>query len=426
MDEPSRIATTGIRRDEKSLHLLGIFVSWRLQAYGYTLAVFYTVCLAYMYWLGVWLVNAEGVPTYHDFTNIWVASTQAVHGRAAQVYDQAVQAKAQEVLVGAGRAIFSTWPYPPSYLVILAPLGMLPYLTAFLAWQLVTLLGCVVVVYLIVRRREAIALVLASPFTVCNILTGQSGFLTATLLGASLSQLERRRVLAGLFIGCLTYKPQLGMLLPLALAAANQWRAFASASVAALILAAASIIAFGTGTWAAFPQELVAQANGSLFADSQVQWGYLQTVYGLVRYLNGGPTLAWLAQGATTSAATVTVWFIWRSRTPYVLKAATLSAATLIATPYAFDYDLAAIAIPVAFLARDQIDRGLLRGEQTIMLALFIGSLSILPSAGRAPIGAPVMLAILYLILRRVLHYRQRCAVFPIKLPRQSRESVHL
>jgi hypothetical protein len=99
---------------------------------------------------------------------------------------------------------------------------------------------------------------------------------------------------------------------------------------------------------------------------------------------------------------------------------------TLIATPYAFDYDLAAIAIPVAFLARDQIDRGLLRGEQTVMIALFFGSLSILPSAGRAPIGAPVMLALLCLILRRVLHYREQCAVFPIKLPRQSLESVRL
>ena len=49
----------------------------------------------------------------------------------------------------------------------------------------------------------------------------------------------------------------------------------------------------------------------------------------------------------------------------------TLSAAALIATPYAFAYDLAAIAIPVAFLASDQIRCGLLRGEQTIMIALF-------------------------------------------------------
>jgi hypothetical protein len=290
---------------------------------------------------------------------------------------------------------------------------MLPYLTAFLAWQLVTLLGFVVAVYLIVRRREGIALVLASPFTVCNILTGQSGFLTATLLGASLSQLERRPVLAGLFLGCLTYKPHLGMLLPLALAAADQWRAFASAAVAALILAAASVIAFGTGTWAAFPQELVAQANGSLFADSQVQWGYLQTVYGLVRYLNGGPTLAWLAQGATTSAATVTVWFIWRSRTPYVLKAATLSAGTLIATPYAFDYDLAAIAIPVAFLARDQIDRGLLSGEQTILLAAFALAFVEIAAAGRLPVGAVILAALLCLIVRRTRRQNSETADAP-------------
>src|SRR5262245_2056440 len=76
--------------------LLGIFASWRLQAYGYTLAAFYAACLLYMYWLGAWLVNIKGVPIYHDFTNIWVAATQALHGKATAVYDQATQMKAQE------------------------------------------------------------------------------------------------------------------------------------------------------------------------------------------------------------------------------------------------------------------------------------------------------------------------------------------
>ena len=143
--------------------LLGIFASWRLQAYGYTLAAFYLACLVYVYWLGAWLVNPSGVPVYHDFTNIWVAGTQAMHGNAAAVYDQAAQMKAQEALVGAGHAVFSTWPYPPIYLLFLAPLGALSYVPAFITWQLVTLLGCVLAVYVIVQRREAIALVLASP-----------------------------------------------------------------------------------------------------------------------------------------------------------------------------------------------------------------------------------------------------------------------
>jgi hypothetical protein len=98
----------------------------------------------------------------------------------------------------------------------------------------------------------------------------------------------------------------------------------------------------------------------------------LQTAYGLIRTLGGTAALAWFAQGITTCAAAIIVWLIWRSRARYSLKAATLSAATLVATPYAHAYDLVAIAIPVAFLVRDQIGTGLLRGEQTILLVLFV------------------------------------------------------
>ena len=421
MSELSRRLSLGADVRKKSPRPLGIFASWRLQAYGYTLATFYIGCLVYVYWLGAWLVSASGVPLYHDFTNIWVAATEALHGKAAAVYDQAAQMKAQEALVGAGQAVFSTWPYPPIYLLFLAPLGALSYVPAFITWQLATLLGCVVVVYFIVHRREAIALVLASPFTLCNVLTGQSGFVTTTLLGGSLLLLERRPVLAGVFIGCLTYKPQFGILLPLALAAANQWRAFVNAAITALILTGVSIAAFGTGPWIAFPEELAAQASGTIFGNATNEWGYFQTVYGVIRYLDGGPALAWLGQGLATSGIAVVVWLIWRSSVRYPLKAATLSAAALIATPYAFGYDLAAIAIPFAFLARDQIDRGLLKGEQVILLGLFAASVSVLPTAGRLPIAALIMLTLFCLISRRALaDLRRPAALLGLGVPRIS------
>jgi hypothetical protein len=83
--------------------------------------------------------------------------------------------------------------------------------------------------------------------------------LTASLLGASLLSLKRRPILAGVFIGCLTYKPQFGILFPVALAAAHQWRAFASAFVTAAALAGISISVFGTGVWQALPHQLAAQ-----------------------------------------------------------------------------------------------------------------------------------------------------------------------
>src|SRR5262249_34534705 len=160
-----------------------------------------------------------------------------------------------------------------------------------------TLIGCVVVVYLIVRRRPAIALALATPFTAWNFLAGQNGFLTASLIGAALLLLERRPVAAGIFIGLLSYKPQFGILFPVALIASRQWRAIVTASATIILLAGISIDAFGIAAWEAFPRQLFAQAGLSLLADPANGWGNLQTVYGLIRTLHGDAALAWIAQG---------------------------------------------------------------------------------------------------------------------------------
>ena len=401
----------------QSPRLLGIFTAWRLQAYGYALAAIYAGLLLHFYLAGAWIIDRAGMPVYSDFTDAWVVGAQALRGEAAPLYDPAEFVKIQAALLGPREFFYPNWPYPPIFLLILAPLGALPYFDAFVVWDVVTLLGCIIVVYLIIRQRPAIALVLASPYTVWNFLAGQNGFLTAWLLGAALVSLERRPLLAGVFIGCLTYKPQFGVLFPVALAASNQWRAFASAAATAALLASASIAAFGSGAWFAFPRELAVQSGLNLFADPDSNWGLLQTVYGLVRDLNGGATLAWFAQGVTTVGLAVIVWFVWRSQVAYPLKAAALSAAALGTTPYAFAYDMAAIAIPVAFLASDQMRYGFLRGEQTIMLALFGAVLAVLAifadkpvgtTFGSVPLGPFVIITLLGIVLRRALRHAQR------------------
>jgi hypothetical protein len=182
-------------------------------------------------------------------------------------------------------------------------------------------------------------------------------------------------------------------------------------------LAIGSIAAFGKAAWTAFPAELVAQASHVLLAGSEsdpgpIWWGSIQTVYGLIRYIKGGAALAWLAQGGTTFVAAIIVWLVWRSSLRFTLKAAALSAAALIATPYAFVHDMAAVAIPVAFLAKDQIRCGLLRGEQTILIGLFAALLAVFVGLGDPPVGlivghmpvSPIVIIMLLgLILRRAL-----------------------
>jgi glycosyl transferase family 87 len=412
-----RKPASGISCDRRSPPLLGIYAAWRLRAYGGAVVIIYAFVLSELYYFGGWLVSASGAPIYTDFTTCWVIGVEALHRHATALYDPAEFIKIQTALLGAQKFLYPNWPYPPTFSLIMAPFALLPYFWSFVTWISFTVVGCIIVVYLIVRRSAAIPLVLASPFTLWNILAGQNGFLTASLLGASLLFLERQPVLAGVFIGCLTYKPQFGILFPVALAAVRQWRAIASAVATTALLVGASAAVFGISAWEVFPRALFQQfgvvLDAQVLPDSAATWGCLQTIYGLIRHLDGGAGVAWVAQGLTALMLAAVVWFVWRSPARYSLKAAILSAAALLASPYAFAYDMAAIAIPVAFLARDQMRCGWLKGEQTTLLALFCAILALLVIFRDPPGGIPfgnlpgmvpaVLIALLILIIRRLL-----------------------
>jgi len=393
-------------RSQPSTHPPTVFVPWRLYAYGFILAAFYCVFFLSLYRAGIWLVDSKGVPINTDFTNFWIAGLQALRGQTALLCDPVEITRLQQALVGTGHYVFDNWPYPPTFLLFLAPFSALPYFPAFLTWDLITLLGCSAVVYLIVRRPWAIALLLASPFTIWNLSNGQDGLLTATLLGASLYFLKRHPLVAGLLMGCLTFKPHLGILLPVALAAANQWRAFGAAATAGALLTCAAMAAFGTEVWAGFPAQLFSEADESLFVapdKAPIANTGLQTVYGLIRALHGSISLAFLGQLVVTFGLAIIVWFLWRSTCRYSIKAAVVSAAALIATPHAYAYDFVVTSITLAFLAQDQIRFGLLRGEQTIALGMLAGALVILVSFGSLPLGPIIIITLLSLAWRRDL-----------------------
>lgn len=383
----------------------------RVQVYGYAVAVLYAGFLIGLWRRGGWIADAAGTPIYTDFALFWVAGVETLRGQAAVLYNSATFVRMQAALLGTGDYAYPNWPYPPIFSLLLVPLVLLPYAAAFLTWNLGTLLAMTGVAWAIVRRRAAVAVVLASPFTIWNFLAGQNGFLTGALLGAALLSLERRPLLAGVFIGGLAYKPQYGLLFPVALAAARRWSAFASAAATVGVLIGASVLAFGWSAWQAYPQGLAAQFGNVLRAHAAAQWGLIQTVYGVVRTLGGTAALAWAAQAAVMAGLAVLVWCVWRSPRRPALRAATLAAAALAATPYAFAYDMAALAIPVAFLVRDQLDHGWLKGEPEVLLGLFgalLAALIVLGDRpdrltfGEVPFGPFVLAALLALILRRL------------------------
>jgi hypothetical protein len=94
------------------------------------------------------------------------------------------------------------------------------------------------------------------------------------------------------------------------------------------------------------------------------------------------------------------VW-LWRSRAPFDLKAAALAAATLIATPYLYMYDLVALAVAVAFLIRYALERGFLMRE-IAGLAAGAGLILSFPYA-KTQVGLAAVLIVFALAMHRAL-----------------------
>ncbi len=374
--------------DQEGRPAIDIFTARWLTTFAIAMTALYLSYFAILYRAGTWIVDKAGVPIYTDFGCAWTAGLQALHGDAAALSDPAAFTKIQAALFPAGHSFYPNWPYPPTFFLLLAPLAALPYRSAFIAWDVLTLAAFVGIVYLVVPRHAAIALAAAAPFTAWNFLAAQNGFLTGSLLGGVLLSLERRPALAGIFIGCLTYKPQFGILFPVALVAARQWRAITGAAIAASLLAGMSAALFGAHSWALFPHELVAQTGLNFLSGEDSNWGYLQSVYGLARLLHAGASLAWLVHSLIATALAIIIWRVWCSAVCWRLKAASLSAAALLATPYAFAYDMAVLAIPAAFLAADQLEHGLLPGDKAVWIGLFGAPLALLVTLGDNAHGA--------------------------------------
>src|SRR4029077_5439722 len=130
-------------------------------------------------------------------------------------------------------------------------LAKFPYSVGFIGWAAASSVWYLAMMRVIVGRPFGLLLGAAFPVVLANTMVGQNGFLTAALVGGTLYLLPTRPMLSGICLGLLSYKPQYGLLFPLALLAASQWTVFITAGVVAVAMAAVSWLAFGTESWQA-------------------------------------------------------------------------------------------------------------------------------------------------------------------------------
>jgi hypothetical protein len=306
-------------------------------------------------------LDTWGRPLGTDFTLLWSAGRLALEGRADGIYDWTLFGQAEGATHGTD-VPFAGWHYPPLFLLVTAVLASMSYLVSLVVWQAVTLAAAVAVVWRILPRRDTVLVALGFPAVFVCLAHGHNAFLTTALFAGGLLLLDRRPVLGGLLLGCLAYKPQFGVILPLALAAGGYPRAIAGAAVSAALLCLASLALFGPEVWTAF----FASAEVTrriVLEEGATGWYKIQSTFSWVRMLGGSIPLAYAVQGVVTAAVVAATTWIWFVRAPFRLRAASLLIGSLLATPYLLDYDLVLLGPAIALLVAHGMEHGFRRWE---------------------------------------------------------------
>jgi arabinofuranan 3-O-arabinosyltransferase len=375
-----------------------------------TLVIGEAVFLAGSFFAGTWLIAPDGGNVASDFVDVWAAGYLALGGHAATAYHWPTHKVVEASALGHGFDGYYGWHYPPVFLFVAVALAALPYTLSFLVWTISTFLTYLAAIRAIIGERSGYLLAAAFPPVLANFFVGQNGFLSTALIGGTLILLERRQaVLAGILLGLLTYKPHLGLLFPIALAAGGEWRTIAAAAITALLIALASYLVFGDASWLAFIEH-IGESSQTILAEGKAGWSKLQTAFGLVRTLGGSEALALTVQAVVGLAAASAIALLWRSRAPYEIKAAALGTGSLLATPYLYTYDLLILAVPLAYLLRLGRAQGFLPHELPVIGVACLLILSFILPIVNVPVGFIAVLLVAALIAHRALALRSAAA----------------
>ncbi len=367
--------------------------------------------------IGSNFVSPQGYYTLIDFRALWSAAYLAVSGRAADAYDPNILNQICWSLdpyirmVNTGMYDPATipvrlyWLYPPTYLLVVAPLGLLPLTYSCILYLMGSFVGYLAVLKKFVPNNSVLLALIAFPAVWSNFRLGQNGYLITTLFGLALLLLPKSPRLAGIFIGALCIKPHLALMFPVALLAIGAWSTILIAFVSGLIFIAASVYFLGFNAWEGWFNSL--RMARLILETYPFHWNFSPSVFALMR-LSGAPlSLAYSAHFIVAILVASAVWKVWRTYSSWRIRQSILVLASILASPYMMDYDLTLLALPIALIANEGIEYGWMPSERQILMMLWalpmlMVFLSFYTSIQVGPIV--LLLAIVFLMRRARRH----------------------
>lgn len=402
-DLPSRLAA-----DARVRALHGRLL-WLVVLVGVTVTVLFTQTILQTSFI---LTSEPGVEAIKiDYRVFWAAGKLALQGEPLAAFDTARLGEIHKIDPEA----YMPWLYPPGYLVLVMPFGAMAFSTGFLVFALLSLVLMGLAVHSFTAGVIPVWLALTlAPAYVPTLIIGQNNLLwLAGFLAALAALRDRRWVLAGIFIGCLTLKPQLGLLLPVALIAAGHWRTILVAAVTAAVLAILPTLMFGPEYWPLLAGSMAYLGESLIFSINKLH--LMVGPFYLMNLLGLPPETALRVQWGIVALAVGFVAVLWRSdRIGFDAKAAGLMLAMLLSAPYLWYYEAAMMAPIGLFMVRAGI-LGKTPPQLFLLICLWMGGVllalnAFLDFANGRMLGAILITPILVtsLILLLMHHFAAR------------------
>ncbi len=356
------------------------FTSKRLRTHG--LILFLALWSLYVW--ALWtpgLLDRNGNFKGTDFLHFYTLGSVANNHRGDLLYDVDAQAGLASARVQEAAGIRYLPLYPPQVSLLFRPFAVLPYWWALASWWLCCTILYGACCYWIWRTCPHLRdfgwtiFVLAAAFPgFFNVIAwGQTSAIALACFTAMFFLLRaRRNFWAGVALGCLIFKPQLGVAAAIVFVGVGAWRVVAGAAVSSAMQLLIGALYYG---FAPVQRWLVTLANVrsnlTLLEPRPYQTHSLRTFWSML--------VPWTSVAEFLYVTTAIVILglailLWRRSAPLSLRFSGLLLATVLIAPHLTVYDLVILA-PVFLLVADwliaQPEASTLRGVVPLLYLVY-------------------------------------------------------
>ncbi len=385
------------------------FAPWltlrRLRAHGTILAL----CLWSIY---LWNISAPGMLDRAgnlkgtDFLHFYTLGSLALAHRGADLYSMQAQYELATQRVPAAAGIRYLPLYPPQVSILFAPLARLSYALALTLWLTFSALVYGLCCYAVWRacpnlchdKLTVLILVLSFPAFWHLIAWGQTSALALGCFTLALFALRaKREFLAGLALGCLIFKPQLGLAVGLIFLITLRWKIVSAGLLSAVAQLSAAWLYYGPAPLRQWIRVLLDVPHTlPLLEPKPYQTHCLRTFWTML--VPWSSVSFWLYMATAIAVAGMTI-DCWRRPMPLSLRYSALVLSTVLLAPHLTVYDLVILAPAFLLLCDWMVVRG---SDITQRLKLLLYFAFVLPLLGplarwtHLQLSVIVMAALLY------------------------------